>query len=43
MVARLTRKYWMSVRLEFKPCWFFEPETLPSLLSTGWFQEQIGA
>jgi len=45
-VARLTRNGWMPVTREFEPhqrltrC-FLEQKTLPSLLSTGWFQEQI--
>ena len=46
-VARLTRNPWMHVSRDFKPikcsrC-FLEQETLPSLLSTGWFQERIRA
>ena len=45
--ARLTRDLWMPVSREFKPhqrprC-FLEQETLLSLVSTGWFQEQVRA
>jgi len=41
-VARLTRnvEVWGLSPIKGPHC-FFEQETLPLLLSTGWFQEQI--
>ena len=45
-LAHLTHDWWMSDSFEFKPnqmlpyC-FLEQKALPSLLSTGWFKEQI--
>ena len=46
-VVCLTRNRWMLVSCVFEPhqgcrC-FLEQETLPPLLSTGWFQERIRA
>ena len=43
-VARLTRNVEVVGSSPIKgPCSFLEQETLPSLLSTGWFQERIRA
>jgi len=41
-VARLTRNMWVVGLSPIKgPRCFFEQETSPLLLSTGWFQERI--
>ena len=43
-VARLTRNAEVVCSNPIKdPCSFLEQETLPLLLSTGWFQERIRA
>ena len=39
----LTRSRWMPVSRQFEPRCFLKQETLPLLLSTGWFQERIRA
>jgi len=42
--VRLTCNVWvMSLSLIKRPRCFLEQETSPLLLSTGWFQEWIGA
>ena len=47
LVARTTRNLWMPVSREFEHHQrlrrLVEQESLPSLLSTGWFQEPIRA
>ena len=43
-IARLTRNVEVVGSSPIKgPCCFLEQETLPLLLSTGWFQERIRA
>ena len=42
-VARLTRNVEVVGLNPIEGCCFIEQETLPILLSTGWFQERISA
>jgi len=45
-IVHITRNWWMTVSCGFEPhqqlpLLHFKHKTLPSLLSTGWFLEQI--